>query len=220
MLLDNHKYNFIFKKLNKLSESYMQSTDVKLLNFIKMNVFYELCELFDNMKRFEKDFLNCKMESLLEVDLLKKNILSKIKVNKLPFLDSGDIIYKIKKSNKTLIDKLLKGYNSVVKNEALSYYSQVLHNELIFMHIENEQALITVGNIIKSKNQLKSGYCHFCNELMYGADIGFVSIRITSKKGNYSSIGVSCCLDYKKCNKHITSLDKFTQFIKYKGDIK
>ncbi len=217
MILKNEEYNFLRKRMQRLEDSYKQSNDQKIRQVVKEKTLYEICERIPNfLETHLHEFENCQMSSLMEITNLIDSVMSKYSVEKLPQVTEKEVKKILKLKDKAL-KAFVKGYNSAIINNNLTYYSQRIDDKLIYLTKFGNELIGSVTNValnVRNREHL----CHFCKQFRSGDEILFITNAAKGAKGNYSCVGQTACSDYEICNKHIESNDTLIEFLKYKSE--
>lgn len=211
--VNNLQLNLIRKGIFRLRDCYRQSNDSNIRNSVKEMVFYELSEGVDGfMDLFYDKFNACKMDSLASVEDLAEDILKSLDVEKMPKIDMATAKKLFRKMQEKDLRSVVAGYNKAVESGNMSYYSQTIDNNRVFLYYDNGQFDGAVCSISRNDKGREID-CHFCHFFRRADDIEYVTKVEKGKKGNYTSRTVTCCSDHAMCNDAILSLEPLKDFL-------
>lgn len=206
----NTQYNLINKNLQILEDSYKQSNDSKVLNAVKDQIYFQLMEIEGFSEMFEKDFENCKMDSLAEITELSEKIKNSVETIKLPNITEKELKSAVKLKEKPL-RLSLNGYNNTINNTNLTYYSHPIDDKTILILPKEDKIIANIARVANI-NKLGESLCYFCKQFRKN----FEMVHITNERSfrdNYDTVTQTVCKDYLVCNSSILSTDNLEEFI-------
>ena len=209
------QYNFIRARMKRLEEAYKQSCDQQVRNAVKEKTFYEIAGEIDGFyEKFADLFEGCEMSSLMEITKLTDVVMGEYTALKLPPIETAQAkrILKLKERD---LNNFVKQYNQAVSKQALTYYSQLIDQKIVFLTQIDGEFVGTVGQLSKDRRNRES-LCVFCRQFRRGDEIVFATTSTPAKNsGEYSAVGQYCCSDYNRCNNAIEDSKALEEFVSF-----
>ena len=210
LIINNLENNLIQRSLRLLEDAYKQSNDSKVLNAVKDQIYFQLMEIERFSEMFEKDFDNCKMESLAEITDLSDKIKEEVEVLKLSRITEKDLNNAVKLKEKPL-RLALKGYNYTISNTNLTYYSYPIDDKVVLILPKEDKIIANIARV-SNINKLGESLCYFCKQFRKNFDMDHITNE-KSSKDNYDTVTQTVCKDYLVCNRSILNTDNLEEFI-------
>ena len=208
--ITNIEYNLINKNLLILEDAYKQSNDIKVLNAVKDQIYFQLMEIDGFAEMFEKDFESCQMNSLAEIADLSDKIKNSIEVIKLPSITEKELKIAVKLKEKPL-RLSLNGYNDTISNTNLTYYSYPIDDKVVLILPKEDKIIANIARV-SNINKLGESLCYFCKQFRKNFDMVHITNE-KSSKDNYDTVTQTVCKDYLVCNRSILNTDNLKEFI-------
>lgn len=212
--LRKHEYNYIKKQLCSLQKLMKGSPGSDVIKANKLHIEDNILNLFSDITNEQKNLFNIEnLNDSNQIDdylaELKNYLIASSKF-------SNAKISKIFKKEKKL--KIPKLDSTDTTNTYLSWVDEGTRKLFVVYNLNDK----TVGMACRIPNAEpnKPRICSICNRVSNSGEITFVSPICKTSKNNYRSIGFNMCLDSKKCNNKITSLDKLEEVLKEVNNIK
>lgn len=209
--IKKHEYNFIRRCLLDLNNTFRSSIDMNIIETNKIYLQNKILNIFTDLSQDKKNILDIScINDAQQIDAFIKG-LDKY-VYGMPKISDSQITKLFKKEKKL---KLPSADLSNSKNIYLGWIDESTRKLFIIYNINGRNIGMTCK--ISSQNSNNAHICAFCNHVGNENEVAFVSAickTSNTKYGTYKSIGFTVCLDSKKCNNQITSLDKLEHIIK------
>ncbi|CAM2874740.1 FusB/FusC family EF-G-binding protein [Hathewaya histolytica] len=215
--IDKYKYNYIKKCLHDLNSTFKTCVDTNVIEASKSYIQNKILNLFTNLSEEEKKLLDIsKITDPLHIDKY--------------FADLNEYVYGIPKITNSQINKLFRKEKNLklpelsVENPKKVYLSWIDEStrKLFLIYNMNGKFVGMVGRI-QNYNSGNTNMCAICNRIGRHNEIAFISVMCktpNAREGTYKSIGFNICLNSKKCNERITSIEKLETILKDVNNIK
>ncbi|WP_315065980.1 FBP domain-containing protein [uncultured Clostridium sp.] len=215
--IKKHKYNYIKKCLYDLNNAYNSSVDDNIIQATKLYINEKILNIFQDLSEEEKTLLDItKINNPLYIDAY----LAKL----------DEYVYGMPKIPNAHINKLFKKEKKLKlpsidvqdsKNVYLGWIDEP--TQKLFVAYNMNEKLIGMTCKITNSASNNSHMCVLCNNIGRENDVAFVSAvckTSNSGEGAYKSIGFDICLDSKKCNDRISSIEKLEKILKEVNNMK
>ncbi len=215
--IKKHEYNYIKKCMHDLNNAYRSSADANIIEATKAYICEKILNIFTDLSKEEKELLDItKINDPLYIDtyLVKLNEY----VYGIPSITNSQISKLFKKEKKLKIPNL---DSKDSKNVYLGWFDE--SSRKLFVAYNMAGKLVGMTCKLASHSSNNTHMCALCNRIGKENDIAFVSAICKTDntgEGAYKSIGFDICLDSKKCNEVISSVEKLEKILKDVNNIK
>jgi hypothetical protein len=215
--IKKHEYNYIRKCLYDLKNAFTGCVDINIIEATKGYIQEKILHLFTNLHEEEKKLLDIsKITNPSHIDkyLVELNEY----VYGMPSITNAQISRLFKKEKKFKLPSV-DAYDS--KNVYLGWIDESIRKLFVAYDMNGKP----IGMACKITNNVSNNthICALCNRVGRGDEVAFVSPICktdNTAEGAYRSIGFDICLDSKKCNERIVSIEKLEEILKDVNNIK
>jgi hypothetical protein len=202
----NDQFNYIKQQVEHVVNGFATSNDLNVRRAIKALASEQVLHLFENLQPEAKSLLSRITE--VENPSQKEQFLTAIKpyVIEFPRISEQGIKKFFPKAKKLKIPDLNK-----IEWSTISYlaWNDQGANKYYMIASLNQQKLVGIHGALNPTSQ--KGVCTICNR--HGNVALFLSETKGAIQGTYTKRGNYICIDQRKCNEQITSLDKLMDFV-------
>lgn len=215
--IKKHEFNYIRKLLLDLKNTFLGCLDINIIEVSKAYTQDKILNIFSNLSEEEKELLDIS------------------KITKLHHFDKylyelNEYVYGMPKITNAQISKLFKKEKKFKLpaqdvQDSKNVYLGWIDNSIkkLFVAYNMNDNLIGMACRISNPDSTNSRICVLCNRIGNENEVAFVSPICKATKGTkgaYRSIGFNLCLDSKKCNERIISVEKLEEILKNVNNIK
>ena len=215
--IKKHEYNYIRKRLYDLNNAFRVCLDINIIEVTKAYKHQQILNIFTNLSEEEKELLDIsKITTPLHIDKYLAELNEY--VYGMPNITNAQISRLFKKEKKFKLPNL-NAQDS--KNVYLGWINNSIRK--LFVAYNMDGKLIGMACRISSSGFKKAHRCVLCNHSAGENEVDFVSPickTANTGEGAYRSIGFDLCLDSKKCNERIVSIEKLEKILKDVNNIK
>ena len=212
-----HEYNYIKKCLNDLNNAYRGCADINIIEATKTYICGKILYIFSDLSEEERELLDItKINDPLYIDTYLAELNEY--VYGMPNITNAQISKLFKKEKKL---KLPNPNSQDSKNVYLGWIDE--SNRKLFVAYNINGKLIGMACKLINHSSNNTHICALCNRVGTENDVSFVSAICKTDntgEGAYRSIGFDICLDSKKCNERIVSIEKLEKILKNVNNIK
>lgn len=215
--IKRHEYNYIKKYLYDLNTAFRSCIDMDILEVTKECLKDKIFDIFTDLSEEEKELLDIsKIKNPLHID----KFLSELNeyVYAMPTITNAGLKKLFKKEKKLKLPNLDE---QDAKNVYLGWIDE--SSKKLFIAYNMDGKFLGMTCKIPTNVSNNTHTCALCNRTGDPNEIAFVSAVCKtdhSGEGAYKSIGFNVCLDSKKCNERITSVEKLERILKDVNNIK
>lgn len=213
--IKKYEYNYIKKRLFDLENAFKVCLDPNIIEVTKAYKHQQILNFFTNLTDGEKEILDI---SKITTPVHIHKYLAELNeyVYGMPTITNAQIIKLFKKEKKFKLPSL-NAQDS--KNVYLGWIDKSIRK--LFVAYNMEGKLIGMACRLSSYGSNNAHRCALCNHSAGENEVDFVSpICKTTGEDSYRSIGFDLCLDSKKCNERIVTIEKLEKILKDVNNIK
>ena len=208
--IKKHEYNYIRKCLYNLNNTINDCLDINIIEVTKEYKHHQILNIFTNLSDEEKELLDIsKITTISHIDKYLAELNEY--VYGMPNITNAQINRLFKKLKKF---KLPDQKSQDSKNTYLGWIDNSMRKLFVTYNMD--------GNLVGMACKISSGSnnahrCVLCNHAARENEVAFVSTickTANTRDGAYKSIGFDICLDSKKCNERIVSIEKLEKILK------
>lgn len=204
--IKKYEYNYIRKCLNDLNNSFKGCVDINIIEVSKAYIHNKILNIFTNLSDEEEELLNIsKINDSSQIDKYLEQL--------------NEYVYSMPNVTKSQINKLFKKEKNFKlpnldmqdsKSVYLGWIDEAIRKLFIVYNMDGK----LTGMVCRIPNYGSNNthMCALCNHVGDENEVDFVSSMC--KRSNYRSIGFNICLDSKKCNERIISVEKLEKILK------
>ncbi|SFC40771.1 FusB/FusC family EF-G-binding protein [Clostridium uliginosum] len=215
--IKKHEYNYIRRCLNDLNNAFKGCIDINIIEANKAYICKKIFDNFTNLSEEEKELLDIsKITDPLHIDTYLAELNQY--VYGMPNITNAQISKLFKKEKKL---KLPSPDAQDSNNVYLGWINESTGKLFVAYNMNGK----FIGMTCKLENYSSNNthMCALCNHISLENEVAFVSaICKTPNTGEYAykSTGFHICLDSKKCNERIVSIEKLEKILKDVNNIK
>ncbi|GKX68508.1 FusB/FusC family EF-G-binding protein [Inconstantimicrobium mannanitabidum] len=215
--IKQHEYNYIKKCLNDLNNTFKGCVDTDIIEANKAYIQEKMWATFSNLSEEESTLLDInEIDNSARID----KYLAELKqyVYGMPKITNAQISRLFKKEKKL---KLPAADAQEANNVYLGWVDESINK--LFVAYSMDDKLIGMACRIRNYGTNNTHICALCKHIGKEDEVAFVSpVCKTSNMGEgaYKSLGFDICLDSKKCNERMVSVEKLEDILKNVNNIK
>ncbi|MGG7099160.1 FusB/FusC family EF-G-binding protein [Clostridium sardiniense] len=215
--MKKHEYNYIKKCLYDLNNAFRNCIDTNTIEATKGYIQDKILSIFTNLSEEERCLLDIsKITDPLHINPYLSNLNEY--VYGMPNITNPQISKLFKK------EKKLKLPDLTVQDSKNVYLGWIDHSiRKLLMAYNMDGKFVGMACRISNFNSNNTNVCTLCNHIGPDNEVAFVSPvckKANAGKDYYRSIGFHVCLDSKKCNERIVSVEKLENILKDVNNIK
>lgn len=215
--IKKHEYNYIRRCLNDLNNAFKGCIDINIIEANKAYLCKKIFDNFTNLSEEEKDLLDIsKITDPLHIDTYLAELNQY--VYGMPNITNAQISKLFKKEKKL---KLPSPDAQDSNNVYLGWVNESTGK--LFVAYNMNGKLIGMTCKLENYSSNNTHMCALCNHIDLENEVAFVSAICKTPntgEGAYKSTGFHICLDSKKCNERIVSIEKLEKILKDVNNIK
>lgn len=215
--IKKHEYNYIKKCLIDLSDAFIGCVDINVIEAIKGYIQDKILSIFSDLSVEEKEFLDIsRITKPYHVDKYLDELNEY--VYGMPVITNAQIGRLFKKEKKF---KLPTQEEQNLKNVYLGWIDESIRKLFIAYNMDGK--LVGMACRISNQTSNNAHRCILCNHEGDASEVGFVSPickTTNTSEGAYRSIGFDICLNSKKCNEELVSIENLEKLLKDVNNIK
>ncbi|QGU94042.1 elongation factor G-binding protein [Clostridium bovifaecis] len=209
--IKKHEYNYIRKCLYDLNNSFKNCVDINVIESVKAYIQEKILYPFTNLSEEEKELLN--INKITDSSHIGKYLAELDQyVYGMPNITNAQISRLFKKEKKLKLPNL---NSQDSKNVYLGWIDNSIRK--LFVAYNMNGKLVGMSCRITNPVSNNAHICVLCNRVGKGNEVAFVSPickTANAAEGAYRSIGFDICLDTKRCNERIVSIEKLEKILK------
>ncbi len=215
--IKKHEYNYIRKCLYDLNNAFRSSVDINIIEATKTYIHRKILNIFTNLSEEEKDLLDIiKINDPLCIDKYLAELNEY--VYGMPNITNAQLSKLFKKEKKL---KLPNVNAQDSKNVYLGWIDESIRKLFVAYNINGK--LIGMTCRLTNYNSNNTHSCALCNHVGRENEVSFVSVickTANTGEGAYKSTAFNLCLDSRKCNERIVSIETLEKILKDVNNIK
>lgn len=215
--IKKHEYNYIKKCLSDLSNAFIGCADINIIEATKGYIQDKILSVFSDLSVEEKEFLDIsRITKPYHIDKYLDELNEY--VYGMPVITNAQIGRLFKKEKKF---KLPTQEDQNLKNVYLGWIDESIRK--LFIAYTMEGKLVGMACRIANQTSNNAHRCILCNHEGGASEVGFVSPickTTNTSEGAYRSIGFDICLNSKKCNEELVTIENLEKLLKDVNNIK